>query len=834
MLQHSSESTLDSQTQELKLEVVELEKLRCELKDLHSELETSLCRELGSIIHNTLSLNSAMAETGSLQSQPRSAARTLSNPSRTRPGVLAPQGPLPPLWLPGPTSGPAENSKRNKQGSQHSSEGDALLLPAAVPEEEEQSDTLGPEWNAPFHIPLSLENGQNPIRPCLTTQSSVESNNQLQSWAGGFDVRGTDLLLTGVRNRKVFAHQRGKRNRMSLLTPMSNPGRMIHEPHPMNEIKEHKEDEMKEPTLLGTPNELTPNELVPTPTSAGTNSIQNSPISAGSTANEKDIGFRFSEGKRNSGFDMRKTGTADTNDQGKPSKQKGKAKAVINQMKGLGSLENKSTANLSPHHIKFRESGNNIAHRLKGLGNNSDNVVPEPSNVDKFMDYMPNMLQRQDTKPVGERNFVSLMVDLTDSSAFDYSVGTLIMLNAISIGVQTDYMARNKTDVVPAFFRAVEIVFCILFSSEIVLRIYVHRCFFFCSTYWKWNLFDTIVVGLQISEEIIAMIASSVDDDSPDGFGTDTNILRMLRLVRIIRLVRVVRLIGELHTFVISIIGSIRSFCWTLVLMLFLMYSVGVYFTQLISDHMLALEVSERQDQEKLDEYFGDLGSSVLTLFQSVTGGVSWIDVVRPLSDFVSPWLTVLFAFYIAFCVFAMMNIVTGVFVESALETARKDKDLMLLQSVKHLFTKTDKDGSGDISWEEFQDQLHTPEMTKYFEAIDLDLEEAKELFRLLDCEGTGQVDVDEFVNGSFRLRGNAKAIDLATIMSDFNSMMKHYQIHTRQVESALQFMLNQQTGVFTVPPTPNSHATGTSLPASARHSLHSTVSALPFSRPGR
>merc|ERR1719517_350810 len=71
------------------------------------------------------------------------------------------------------------------------------------------------------------------------------------------------------------------------------------------------------------------------------------------------------------------------------------------------------------------------------------------------------------------------------------------------------------------------------------------------------------------------------------------------------------------------------------------------------------------------------------------------------------------------------------------------------------------------MTWDQFESQLHLPEMELYFKAIDLDVSEARGLFKLLDLDESGTINVDEFVMGCLRLRGPAKAIDMATLMYD-------------------------------------------------------------------
>lgn len=57
------------------------------------------------------------------------------------------------------------------------------------------------------------------------------------------------------------------------------------------------------------------------------------------------------------------------------------------------------------------------------------------------------------------------------------------------------------------------------------------------------------------------------------------------------------------------------------------------------------------------------------------------------------------------------------------------------------------------------------PKVRAYFQALDLDVSQAHEVFDLLDVGGTGYVTVNEFVDGILRLRGQARSIDVNKVM---------------------------------------------------------------------
>lgn len=123
--------------------------------------------------------------------------------------------------------------------------------------------------------------------------------------------------------------------------------------------------------------------------------------------------------------------------------------------------------------------------------------------------------------------------------------------------------------------------------------------------------------------------------------------------------------------------------------------------------------------------------------------------------------------------------------------TAKEDKEAQLLSQMRRLFQRTDQDGSGTISWEEFQARCDQKDMERYFKALDIDISEARGLFTLLDTDNSGYVDMEEFVMGCLRLRGPAKAIDLAAMMYFNKRMASRTQKHFIFIESQIDDVLD-------------------------------------------
>jgi len=217
-------------------------------------------------------------------------------------------------------------------------------------------------------------------------------------------------------------------------------------------------------------------------------------------------------------------------------------------------------------------------------------------------------------------------------------------------------------------------------------------------------------------------------------------------------------------------------------LLVMFIYMVSIYFTQLTLNHRIDKGCGDRRllcdspyDLE-LERLFGSVGTTVLSLFQSVTNGLEWNLISDPLINGISPWIGVVYCFYITFTSLALMNIVTGVFVESAMQRGREDKDMFMINHLRELFRVLDLNRSGIISWNELEEHLDNPKLRTFFKDIDVDISEAKGLFDLLDRDGSGSIDADEFLSGCLRLRGPAKAVDLQLVMLEVAEQRRIFQ----------------------------------------------------------
>lgn len=213
---------------------------------------------------------------------------------------------------------------------------------------------------------------------------------------------------------------------------------------------------------------------------------------------------------------------------------------------------------------------------------------------------------------------------------------------------------------------------------------------------------------------------------------------------------------------VASILGSMRALFWAVMLYMMVVYAVGVLFTEIITAHR---SIKAGNEQDLLDKYFGSMYKAVVTLYACISGGVGWGDLVKPLSEEISGWMVPMLILFILFCTLCLMNVVTGIFLETAMARANEDQSIDITSQVLNLFKTCQLNEIGEITWGTFESLLSTKQMREMFTSINVDPREAHKFFNLIDVDGKGSVNPHELLDGWLRLKGPAKSLDLATLM---------------------------------------------------------------------
>jgi len=378
--------------------------------------------------------------------------------------------------------------------------------------------------------------------------------------------------------------------------------------------------------------------------------------------------------------------------------------------------------------------------------------------------------------------------ELVKAQRYKLNFGTLIMLiiNGICDAWEVDYQARNNTDQFPTWYKWIQLFLCIGFAAEFAKRVSFEGAgFFYKGARLSWHYFQFMLTAGQVVEMTLIL--------KEWWFGYSfsfSGYLRPgLRLVSTIRIMRVFHILDhldmatELHLLLASMQGSLRSLCWSALFMLIPMFVFGIALTQAVAD----FRVSSGNDHSKMEGltfYYGTLDRAILTLFISISGGLSWSEAMFPLRDngFVIPCC--FFMFYVAIMIFAVLNILTGVFVSSAQSAATSEKEKSMLTLLKRVFNEADADGSGNLTKDEFNQLLLHPDIGVCLQALNITTFQATQLFDLIDQDGSGCVASDEFLEGLDKYQGSMKSIDFATFGIEFQSLRADVSNLKRMAES--------------------------------------------------
>ncbi|CAE6923882.1 cac [Symbiodinium natans] len=334
---------------------------------------------------------------------------------------------------------------------------------------------------------------------------------------------------------------------------------------------------------------------------------------------------------------------------------------------------------------------------------------------------------------------------ILESRPFFTLSSTVIMMHAVVVTMSSDWEVNHIGGTPPPLFNYLEMGFLAFYAIELGLRLAVHRCFFFFGESAGWNCFDFLLVafsGFDVGYYIMQMARDKEETNS--GNVSFMRLFRLFKITKILRTIRIIKVFRELSMMVESFTKCLVAMFWGLTLLIFLLY-------------IFAQPVQNLQTQERL------------SLYMAVTGGNDWVEyylTVRQCGTFYD----ILFLLYTFFFVFALFNIMTGVFVERALTAALPDRDEMIweeqkklakqVEEFKALCNQLDTDGSGTITKSEFKKHMRSDVMVSYMSSVGLEMHDVEHFFRTVAGEDE-EVSIDRFVEGCMAMRGNATALDV-------------------------------------------------------------------------
>lgn len=239
------------------------------------------------------------------------------------------------------------------------------------------------------------------------------------------------------------------------------------------------------------------------------------------------------------------------------------------------------------------------------------------------------------------------LLNLIESNLFTFGITALILINAITLGLETD---QSITARYGGLLHWIDRIILVLFSIELLLKFYVYRSRFFRS---GWNLFDLAIVT-------IAWVPTS-------------GALTVLRALRILRVLRLISVVPQLRRVVSAIGHSIPGMVSVVGVLGLIFYVASVLATKLFGTY----------PDPNMQEWFGSIGASAYTLFQIMTLESWSMGVVRPTME-LFPWAWSFFIPFIIITSFAVLNFFIGIIVDS-MQIVQKQEETISDEENKHI-----------------------------------------------------------------------------------------------------------------------------------------------------
>ncbi|MFY0652846.1 MAG: ion transporter [Cyclobacteriaceae bacterium] len=222
--------------------------------------------------------------------------------------------------------------------------------------------------------------------------------------------------------------------------------------------------------------------------------------------------------------------------------------------------------------------------------------------------------------------------EFLEGKRFHNFIISLIVLNSITIGMQT---SKSWMESYGMYFEGLDDIILGVFIVEVVLKLYAFGYKYFLNS---WNVFDFLIV-------VISVIPAS----GP---------FSVFRTLRILRTLRLINNVPKLRLIIEALLKSIPSIGWISLLLMVVFYIFAVLGTNVYG--------------EAFPELFGDLGSSMFTLFQIMTLE-SWSSgIARPMME-TMPYAYLFFVPFILIATYTTLNIFIAIVVNTMNEMHHQD-----------------------------------------------------------------------------------------------------------------------------------------------------------------
>ncbi|XP_053491252.1 sodium channel, voltage gated, type V-like, alpha b [Ictalurus furcatus] len=228
----------------------------------------------------------------------------------------------------------------------------------------------------------------------------------------------------------------------------------------------------------------------------------------------------------------------------------------------------------------------------------------------KYYNAMKKLGSKKPQKPIPRplNTVQGFFFDLVSKQAFDIIIMLLILLNMLTMMVETD----EQSPYMESILYKVNLAFIIIFTTECIIKIIALRCYFFTVS---WNIFDFVVVILSIVGIVLA--------DIIEKYFVSPTLFRVIRLARIGRILRLIRGAKGIRTLLFALMMSLPAL-FNIGLLLFLVMFIYAIFGMANFAYV--------KKQGGIDDMFNfeTFGNSMICLFQ-ITTSAGWDSLLNPI-----------------------------------------------------------------------------------------------------------------------------------------------------------------------------------------------------------
>eukprot|EP00435_Cladocopium_sp_Y103_P036608 s1334_g9.t1 len=187
-----------------------------------------------------------------------------------------------------------------------------------------------------------------------------------------------------------------------------------------------------------------------------------------------------------------------------------------------------------------------------------------------------------------------------------------------------------------------------------------------------------------------------------------------------------------------------------------------------------------------------ELPSETLKLGITRSSGRTWLERPSKQKQMAVACPAAFFLTYLTLVVFAVIRVVTALFIKETLASAANDADMVMEDKrradvetnakLEELFLAADENQDGILSPGEFLAAMNLPSVKNFLHSMDVNIRDIGPLFEILD-DGDGMITVSEFCKGLQQLKGSARAIDMVVLQHENARVLKETQSCRQDVQ---------------------------------------------------